>query len=84
MTNDTEKKPPVETLRDGAIKATIWANEGEKGTWHSVEISRTYKRPNSEEFSDSYSYSGADLLKVSQLAQKAYERVSELKNEVSE
>lgn len=79
MTTENEKKLPAETLRDGAIKATIWKNEGEKGPWYSVEISRTYKKPDSEEFSDSNSYSGADLLKVSQLALKAYEHINELK-----
>ena len=39
----TENKGPVETLRDGNLKATIWRNFGENGTFYSVEISRTYK-----------------------------------------
>ena len=34
---------PADTIRDGSIKATIWANFGEKGTFYTVEISRTYK-----------------------------------------
>jgi len=27
------KQRPVETLRDGAIKAAIWRNESENGAW---------------------------------------------------
>lgn len=32
---------PIETLRDGAIKAAIWSNLGEKGNFYSVQINRT-------------------------------------------
>jgi len=70
---------PTDTLRDGAIKATIWARNGEKGTFYSVEISRTYK--DGETFKDSHSYSGSELLRVSRLAEQAYDRVRELKSE---
>lgn len=41
MTQQTNSKP-VETIRDGAIKASIWKNEGEKGPFYSVKITRTY------------------------------------------
>ncbi len=35
---------PIETMRAGPIKATIWENQNEKGqTYHSVTISRTYR-----------------------------------------
>lgn len=35
---------PIETMRAGPIKATIWENQNEKGqTYHSVTITRTYR-----------------------------------------
>ena len=41
MTTSTKQKP-VETLRNGSIKAAIWANQTEKGvTFYNVTISRT-------------------------------------------
>lgn len=74
----TENTSPIETLRDGAIKATIWENQGEKGTFYSVELSRTYQTTEGQ-YRDSHSFSGTDLLKVSELAKKAYETVNDLR-----
>lgn len=35
---------PIHDIRVGhGIKATIWANEGDRGTWHNVTISRTFQ-----------------------------------------
>ena len=31
---------PIETLRDGSLKATIWSNIGEKGTFYTVDFSQ--------------------------------------------
>jgi hypothetical protein len=33
MTTNTK---PAATIRDGALKATIWRNSGDKGEFHSV------------------------------------------------
>lgn len=77
MTNENQKQPPIETLRDGSIKAAIWKNESEKGVFYSVDFSRTYTKEDRP--ASSYSFSGSELLRVSLLAQKAYERIIELK-----
>jgi hypothetical protein len=69
MTTTTNNKP-LQTLRDGAIKASIWQNASEKGAFYSVEFSRTYK--SGEVFKDSGSFSGSDLLKICRLAEAAY------------
>ena len=37
-----DNRTPAHTIRFGRIKATIWANDGMNGQWHSVQISRTY------------------------------------------
>ncbi|MEZ5896967.1 MAG: hypothetical protein R3C51_11275 [Parvularculaceae bacterium] len=69
MTNTNNK--PVKTLRDGALKASIWKNESESGAFYSVTIARIYKRKDGS-YADSNSFSGTDLLKITQLASRAY------------
>lgn len=73
----TSTNQPIDTLRDGALKATIWKNPTEKGWFYSVEISRTYKQ--GEVFKDSHSFSGTEPLQVARLAQVAYDRIVELR-----
>ena len=77
MTQNQNSKP-VETIRDGAIKVSIWKNQGEKGPFCSVKITRTYT-DDSGNYHDSDSFSGSELLKVSRLAGKAYDRAFELR-----
>jgi len=69
---------PTETLRDGSLKATIWKNEGEKGLFFSVDLSRTYKDDGGS-YHDSHSFSGTELLRAAHLATRAYDRISELR-----
>ncbi|ADM09228.1 hypothetical protein PB2503_05787 [Parvularcula bermudensis HTCC2503] len=72
----TEK--PELTLRDGAIKAAIWRNSGTGGDFFTTSISRTYRDEKSGEFKDTNSFTGSDLLKVSALAQEAYQQTRAL------
>ncbi len=74
----TTTNTPVDTIRDGALKATIWENEGSKGAFYNVEFSRTYK-DEQDQYQDSRSFSGSDLLRVAHLAGKAYDRISALR-----
>lgn len=73
----TSTNQPIDTLRDGALKATIWKNPTDKGWFYSVEISRTYKQ--GEVFKDSHSFSGTEPLQVARLAHRAYDRIAELR-----
>ncbi len=73
-----EKSKPAETIRDGAIKATIWKNQSEKGVFFSVNFTRTYTDADGN-FHDGDSYTGTQLLQVARLAERAYDRVSELR-----
>jgi hypothetical protein len=73
---------PIDQIRDGALKATIWANTGEKGVYYSVSIARTYRTENG--YNETNSFRGADLLKLARLAQKAYDRTAELRAEQAE
>jgi len=76
----TSKSRPVETLRDGALKAAIWKNESENGDFFAVTFARTYKDSKGE-LQDTDSYSGAQLLRLAHLAQKAYDRAAKLTRE---
>lgn len=69
-----EVKKPVETLRDGNVKAAIWENDSEKGAFHSVSFARSY-RDKEGNYADANRFSGADLLKLSRLAEQSYDAV---------
>ncbi len=81
MTTITNQKPAAK-LRDGAITATLWKREGEHGVFFNTTIARTFK--DGDTYKDTNSFSGTDLLKVSRLAEKAYERGLQLQAEAKE
>lgn len=69
----TQKNQPIDTIRDGALKATIWKNPTENGHFYSVDITRTYKV--GDDSKDSSSFSGTELLQVARLAEIAYSEI---------
>ena len=71
---------PETTLRDGNLKATIWKNAGEKGAFFSANLTRIYTDDNGN-YHDSDSFSGTELLRIAHLATRAYDRVSELRQQ---
>jgi hypothetical protein len=80
MSKKQNKTRPVETLRDGAIKAAIWKNESENGDFFAVTFARTYKA-GKDDLRDTDSFSGAQLLRLARLAEKAYDRAAQLTRE---
>ena len=74
---------PAATLRDGTIKATIWANASERGTFYSVDFVQGYKDQDGQ-WQDGTSFAGADVLKVANLATAAYNKILELKADAKE
>ena len=75
-----ESNRPEDVLRDGNIKATIWKNERENGPAFSTVFARTWQDEEGA-FHDSQSFSGTELLRVSELARDAYARTNELRQE---
>ena len=69
---------PIDTLRDGNLKATIWKNFGEKGNFYTVNLTRSYK-DEAGNYHDSDSFSGSELLRIAHLATRAYDRTNELR-----
>lgn len=73
-------KAPEETLRDGTLKSSIWRQKGDQGDFFTANFARTY-RDDSGQLHDTYSFSGADILKLSELARKTYDRTNQLNRE---
>ena len=72
---------PLDKIKDGMISATIWQNETDEGkTRYSVSIARSYTDTN-DQWHETNSFSTLELLIVSRLAQKAYDRIAVLKEE---
>ncbi|WP_125133738.1 hypothetical protein [Falsiruegeria mediterranea] len=69
---------PFATITDGLIKAKIWKTSGPKGNFYSVDITRSFRDP-SGQWKKAHSFSGAELLRVSNLAQRAYNMILEFK-----
>ena len=61
MSQQTEaENKPIHTIRYGSVRATIWRNEGEKGFFHTVTVSRSW-RDEKNEWHDSQSFHFKDL-----------------------
>lgn len=73
---NTMKNTPIDTIRASRIKAVIWANDSENGTFYSVNFARTYR--DGEVLKDADSFSGSELLVVAHLAQQAFDRITAL------
>ena len=69
---------PIDTLRDGRLKATIWKNQGDSGSFYTVNLTRSYQ-DEAKEWRDSDSFSGSELPRIAHLATRAYDRTSELR-----
>lgn len=74
----SEANKPVSVLRDGNLKATTWRNEGENGPYYSTTFSRTWKDEGGK-YQDSQSFSGSELLRLSELAREVYGDVREFR-----
>jgi len=63
------KQRPAYEVRLGRIKATIWANPRDNGTWFNVVLSRNYK--DGDEWKSSNSFGRDELLTVAKVADLA-------------
>jgi len=77
---EQQNKGPEDTLRDGALKATIWRREGEKNDYFTTSFAKTYQDKEGN-LKDAHSFGHNDLLGVAELARQAHQRTSELKRE---
>ncbi len=75
-----DKNKPARVLRDGNLKATIWANQGENGIYFTVSLAKTFTDSQGT-VRDTSSFSSPELLRVSELARQAYHASNDLRAE---
>jgi hypothetical protein len=73
----SNKVRPVEQVRIGGIKAAIWRNEGENGTWFNVTFQRLYKSEDGQ-WSSTANFGRDDLLLLAKVANAVHTRVLQL------
>lgn len=71
---------PVMVIRDGQLKASIWQNEGDNGSYLTTTFARTYTKDGEPQ--DSYSFGRNDLLALAELSRRAYGKVGEIHREL--
>ena len=62
-------------MAGGAIKASVWLNENERGAWHSVTLCRLYK--DGDDWKQTESFNRDDLLVVGKVADQAHTWICE-------
>jgi hypothetical protein len=62
---------PAHKLRDGCLQAVIWRNHGERGTYYTVNVARSY-RQGDETWKETDSLNADDLLPMAELLREAY------------
>jgi hypothetical protein len=63
------KQRPVHEIRLGRIRAAIWANQNDNGTWYNVTLSRSYK--DGDDWRSSASFGRDELLTLAKVADLA-------------
>ena len=75
---------PVETLRDGALKLSIFRNRGDRGDFYSMVPGRIFTDEKTEKIRETSSLSGSGPLRMANLLTKGYERVAEFREQAKE
>ena len=70
---------PVDEIRIGRVKATIWRNGTDEQPRHNVIFSRLYK--DGDQWKSTQSFGRNDLLVLAKVADQAHSRIFELPQE---
>ena len=63
--HNTPKTPPVTKFTYSSITASVWKNEGEKGAFYNVTITRSYKTSDGTwKHADSFSLNDLEAVSV--------------------
>lgn len=62
---------PAIKFRDGSLQVTIWRNTGEKGSYYTVNPTRSYKQGD-ETWRETDSLNADDCLAMAELLREAY------------
>ncbi len=66
-----EKVQPETKFKAGSVTATVWQNKGEKGTYATVKLSRSYMDRDSS-WKETNSFREGDIPKAELVLQEAY------------
>ena len=74
MRNEEERihEPPVQELREGAVKAALWRREGRNGVFYQVSFTRIYRDATTGEWCDCSSFGERDLESLARVAAQSY------------
>jgi len=75
---------PLETLRDGALKVSIFRNQSEKGNYYTLDPGRIYTDEKTQQVREASSLSGSEPLKMAHLLTKGYERIGHYREQDKE
>ena len=70
----TSNNQPIHKIRHGAVSASIWQQETEKGPLFNVTFQRSYK--DGDDWKNSSSFGRNNLLVVSLIAARAFEWIA--------
>lgn len=83
MDRNTTPNAPLETFRDGRLKATVWQNVSENNeTYHTVSLAKVYEDREGK-LQETNSFSGSELLRVAELAREAHAFTLELRRDLA-
>jgi len=71
---DPKSNQPIHRIRHGAVNASIWRQETEKGVMFNVTFQRAYK--DGDDWKNSTSFGRKDLLVLGFIAARAFEWIS--------
>jgi len=78
-----KKQKPIRIKAGRGVVAKLWRNSNKNGEWFNVTISRVYKDDEGD-FQDSESFSRDDLLQVAYAANKAFDHIINLTDDVED
>jgi hypothetical protein len=73
--DDKTVNKPIETLRDGALKVSIFRNHSEKGDYYALDPGRIYTDEKTNEVREASSLSGSEPLRMAHLLTIGYEKM---------
>lgn len=82
-----EKTPipnqPLETLRDGRLKATLWENRSDNGIYHTVTLAKTYEDKDGQ-LKETHSFTGSELLRIAELVRESHGLIRSLRRDLNQ
>lgn len=78
-----KKQKPIRIKAGRGVVAKLWRNSNKNGEWFNVTITRVYKDDDGD-FQDSESFSRDDLLQVAYAANKAFDHIINLTDDVED